>query len=124
MSEYASLSRLAGAVSGALLATLNFSGLAAAQHVSGALTPTETQVEAPGATYFIAGAPMIELSLTACRDDRACRNFSMLYDAYQVSLMTCMIAGQREVAAWSLAHPGWNVARWSCQFHDTRKMDA
>nr|MBA3325117.1 hypothetical protein [Paracoccaceae bacterium] len=42
------------------------------------------------------------------------------YDPYEVSLMTCMIAGQPEVARWQAAHSGWRVTRWSCGVQDTR----
>lgn len=59
---------------------------------------------------------LIELSILACKRDVNCRNFSLLYDAYHVSLLTCMIAGQREIAAWSARHPLYVVRRWSCGF--------
>jgi len=43
-----------------------------------------------------------------------CREFSRLYDPVEVSLMTCMIAGQAEVARWHQAHADWHIKRWSC----------
>jgi hypothetical protein len=58
----------------------------------------------------------IELRIDACRAEETCRRFSLLFDPYHVSLMTCMIAGQREIAAWQAGHPSWRVTRWSCGF--------
>jgi hypothetical protein len=58
---------------------------------------------------------MIELVIAACLvagDD--CRDFRLLYDARDVSLMTCMVAGQAQVAQWNGENPAWEVRRWSC----------
>ena len=63
---------------------------------------------------------MIALVIAACLGAGECREFTQLYDPYDVSLMTCMIAGQPEVARWQVAHPDWSVTRWSCGFGDTR----
>jgi len=64
---------------------------------------------------------MIELLIAASLlGSQECREVSLLYDPYEVSLMTCMIAGQPEVARWQAAHSGWRVTRWSCGVQDTR----
>lgn len=64
---------------------------------------------------------MIELVVTACRAVE-CRDVSLLYSAYEMSLMTCMIVGQRQAAAWTAQNPGWSVQRWNCRLHDRRNM--
>lgn len=62
------------------------------------------------------GPVYVELRIDACNPESICRLASLLFDPYHVSLMTCMIAGQREVAAWSLRNPTWTVKCWSCGF--------
>ena len=121
-----------GLVSAALAISLNLSS--PAQSETGNLDPgrgdgpqyasqSPKNVQQFLATSQGAARPIvIELSLRACRD--ACQDFSLLYDAYQISLLTCMIAGQREVAAWAESHPGWRVERWSCQFLNQDGMKA
>ena len=66
---------------------------------------------------------MIELVIAACLGTVDCRDFRLLYSAYDVSLMTCMIAGQPEVARGSNEQPGWHVSRWHCGMIDTRAAD-
>lgn len=66
---------------------------------------------------------MIELVIAACLGTADCRDFRLLYSAYDVSLMTCMIAGQPEVARWSSEHPGWEIRRWHCGMVDTRAAE-
>lgn len=61
---------------------------------------------------------MIELLVEVCRGD-TCREVSLLYDAYQMSLMTCMVMGQHEAARWQAANPAWRIRRWSCRFAQT-----
>lgn len=56
---------------------------------------------------------MLELLIIACLNGH-CREFSQLYDAAEVSMLTCMMSGQTEVARWHAANPGWQVERWSC----------
>ena len=58
---------------------------------------------------------LIELLVIACREHN-CREVSLLYDAYEMSLMTCMIVGQQEAARWQSSNPPWLVKRWSCRF--------
>ena len=45
---------------------------------------------------------MIELANLACLAVEDCRDFSLLYDPREVSLMTCMVAGQAE-GLWEAA---------------------
>lgn len=63
---------------------------------------------------------MIALVIAACLGTEECRDFTLLYDPYSVSLMTCMVAGQPEVARWNESHPDWRITRWSCGLHDPR----
>ncbi len=63
----------------------------------------------------VAGFEMIELRVIACRAEN-CREVSLLYDAFEMSLMTCMIAGQQEAARWQSSNPAWEIRRWSCRF--------
>jgi hypothetical protein len=57
---------------------------------------------------------VIELVIAACLAAGECRDFTLLYDPREVSLMTCMVAGQPEVARWQTEHPAWQVRRWHC----------
>jgi hypothetical protein len=57
---------------------------------------------------------MIELLIVACLAHGACRDFALLYDAREVSLMTCVARGQVELARWKQSHPHWRVMRWRC----------
>jgi hypothetical protein len=63
---------------------------------------------------------MIELLIVACLGTGECRDAPLLYDARDVSLMTCMVAGQGEVVRWQAENPGWTVRRWTCGFHGAR----
>lgn len=59
---------------------------------------------------------MIELLISAClASSPVCRDFSLLFDSREVSLMTCMISGQTVIAPWQKGHPGWKVRRWTCR---------
>jgi len=65
---------------------------------------------------------MIELLISACALSAKlagplpeCRDFSYLYDAREVSVMTCMMHGQSQIVRWKQAHPKWNVQRWQCR---------
>ena len=57
---------------------------------------------------------MIELVIAACLSAGECREYRLTYDARDVSLMTCMVAGQTEIARWHAEHQGWRVKRWHC----------
>lgn len=68
---------------------------------------------------------MIELLISACLiSGDGCRDHARLFDAREVSLMTCMIAGQPVVARWQQTHPGWSVERWTCRNADRREVAA
>lgn len=59
---------------------------------------------------------MIELVLTACSivQGAQCKNETMTFLAENVTPWACMHYGQQEIAKWSLEHPNWRVARWTC----------
>jgi hypothetical protein len=66
--------------------------------------------------------PMLELVISACLTTlqplphpTECREFSLIFDAHDVSLMTCMIHGQAQVAGWSATHHGWVVQKYHCR---------
>lgn len=59
---------------------------------------------------------MIELLIAACLTTGECRDFPLLYDAREVSVMTCMVSGQTEVVRWQASNPAWQVTRWRCAF--------
>lgn len=67
---------------------------------------------------------MIVLLIAACLTEGECRDFSLLYDPADVSLMTCVTAGQAEVARWGESNPQWTVARWRCGFLDSNEWSA
>jgi hypothetical protein len=57
---------------------------------------------------------MIELLIAACLASGECRDFPLLYDPYEVSMLTCVTSGQAEVARWQTSHPEWRIVRWRC----------
>ena len=57
---------------------------------------------------------MIELVIAACLATGECKESRLTYDAHDVSLLTCMIAGQADVARWQQQHPAWQIKRWHC----------
>jgi hypothetical protein len=57
---------------------------------------------------------MIELVIAACLVTGECQESRLTYDARDVSLMTCMVAGQAEIARWQQQHPAWQIKRWHC----------
>ena len=63
---------------------------------------------------------MLELVIAACLAnapaDGSCRDFPLLYDPQEVSLMTCVTVGQAEIARWKESHPAWTVSRWRCGY--------
>ncbi len=66
---------------------------------------------------------MIELVIAACLSAGNCQDFRSLYDAREVSLMTCMVAGQPQVALWQQSHPLWQVRRWHCDLVDPESAE-
>ncbi len=70
---------------------------------------------------IIQGAIMIELLIKACvfstqltAPQGECRDFSLLFDAGEVSIMTCMTQAQPIIARWKDSHHNWEVQRWQC----------
>ncbi len=60
---------------------------------------------------------MLELVIAACLNHtEPCRNFSLLYDPQDFSLMMCVAGGQVEIARWKDTHPAWTVVRWRCGY--------
>ena len=49
---------------------------------------------------------MIELVIAACLSSGECRENRLTYDAHDVSLMTCMVAGQAEDSKMAGTAPG------------------
>ena len=62
--------------------------------------------------------PMIELFFVTCltANPTECQDRSLLFTA-EVGLMTCMLHGQTQLAAWSETHPRERVQKWSCRQH-------
>jgi hypothetical protein len=67
---------------------------------------------------------MIELVIAACLASGECRSVPLLYDAGEVSLMTCMVSGQAEAARWQARNPAWTVTGWRCGVFDERSKEA
>ena len=66
---------------------------------------------------------MIELLISAClTTGPICKDFSILFDQREVSLMTCMVGGQTVIAPWQQSHPAWKVRRWLCRHVDRREV--
>jgi hypothetical protein len=68
--------------------------------------------------------PMIELLIAACLVSGDCRDFALLYDAREVSVMTCTVSGQAEVARWQATNLRWRVVRWNCGLAGERDVQA
>ncbi len=64
---------------------------------------------------------MLELIIIACLNGQ-CREFSNLYSADDVSLLTCMMSGQTEVARWHESHGEWQIQRWRCDVAPRREV--
>lgn len=58
---------------------------------------------------------MIELVISLCLldDARKCREESLTFA--DVSIFTCMVGGQAQIAAYMERRPRWCVSRWSCR---------
>jgi len=58
---------------------------------------------------------MIEIAITICLLDDAlrCRDESLTYQ--DVSILTCMVGGQAEIANYMERRPRWYVRRWACR---------
>ena len=60
---------------------------------------------------------MIELIFVACLKLAAasCEERSKVHAA-EIGIMGCMVTAQAELAAWTEAHPRFQVVRWSCRW--------
>ena len=66
---------------------------------------------------------MIELLISACLTTGTdCRDFSLIFDAREVSLMTCMMNAQTVIAPWQQDHLDWTVERWTCRHPERREV--
>jgi hypothetical protein len=67
----------------------------------------------------------VELVILACLSGGpTCAEHRLLFDARDVSLMTCLAGAQPQVALWQEAHPLWRVERWSCGMTDPSRGEA
>lgn len=64
---------------------------------------------------------MIELLIKACvlsahlsSPEPDCRDFSLLFDPREISLMTCITQAQPIIARWKASNQKWEVKRWQC----------
>lgn len=64
---------------------------------------------------------MIELIIKACLFsthitvvEGECRDFSLLFDPRDISVMTCMTQAQPIIAQWKESQQRWHVKRWQC----------
>lgn len=68
---------------------------------------------------------MIELVFVVCLRTmpHLCEERSLAY-VEDVSLMSCMMQAQPQLAQWSQTHPNFQVTRWSCQSTHRRHQKA
>ena len=68
---------------------------------------------------------MIELAFVVCLRTMPdlCEERSISY-LPDVTIMTCMMQAQPQLAQWSEAHPNLTIARWACQSADSRAVKA
>lgn len=69
---------------------------------------------------------MIELVIKACllsthmtAAEGECRDFSLLFDPRDISVLTCMTQAQPIIARWKDSHHRWEVKRWQCGIKST-----
>lgn len=66
---------------------------------------------------------MIELLISAClTTGSVCKEISLIFDAREVSLMTCMMNAQTVIAPWQQDNPRWQVKRWLCRNADRQEV--
>lgn len=58
---------------------------------------------------------MIELAITIClfANTHKCRDEALTFS--NVSVLTCLVGGQAQIAAYMERRPRWFVARWTCR---------
>ncbi len=67
---------------------------------------------------------MVELVFAAClaAQMERCQTQSLLFQ--DISMMTCMVQAQAQLADWSEGHTGWRIKKWHCQWHDVSRAEA
>jgi len=58
---------------------------------------------------------MIEIALTICLLDDGNRCHEEALTFQNVSILTCMVGGQTQIAAYMETRPRWYVRRWTCR---------
>lgn len=68
---------------------------------------------------------MIELIFVAClaASNSTCGEKQIL-QLPGIGLMGCMTTAQARLAQWSEAHPGYEIARWSCGWSNPDEREA
>jgi hypothetical protein len=68
---------------------------------------------------------MIELLFVACLKTMPdqCEERSFAY-LPEMSLHSCMVQAQPQLAQWAETHPALTISRWTCQRTDTREVKA
>lgn len=58
---------------------------------------------------------MIELVFTVCSllEGAKCKEQSLVFQ--DLSLMTCLVGAQPQLARWAEGHPNWTVSKWTCR---------
>jgi len=66
---------------------------------------------------------MIELVFLTCllSQPSECREREMIF--YDVTMMSCMIGAQPELAKWAYEHPDWQITRWKCSMVQSVEAD-
>lgn len=66
---------------------------------------------------------IIELLFVSClsADPASCQDRSLIF--IDMSLMTCMVHGQQEMARWQANHPKETVREWKCRMAEKRTAD-
>ncbi|SNR37733.1 hypothetical protein EYF88_05590 [Paracoccus sediminis] len=67
---------------------------------------------------------MIELLFVSClsAEPASCRDRSLIFT--DMSVMTCMIHGQQEIAKWLARYPKETVREWICRPIEQRQAEA
>ena len=60
---------------------------------------------------------MIEIAAAVCMlsTPERCKDVSLVYEDAALTPFACLMYGQSELAKWTLEHPGWRIAKWSCR---------
>ena len=60
---------------------------------------------------------MIEIVAAVCiwSAPGNCKDISLVYEAEAITAFACMMYGQGELAKWTISHPGWRIAKWTCR---------